>query len=77
MSCLPREYATSSFSPLFGLVSTHNGSVYENNGRVLKCGHEVCAGELDRSIEDDPNFAMFILPCDRLLGGYEPVGDCP
>lgn len=21
--------------------------VFENNGRILKCGHEVCAGEFD------------------------------
>jgi hypothetical protein len=24
-------------------------TVYENNGRILKCGHEVCAGERGRS----------------------------
>jgi hypothetical protein len=24
----------------------HRDLVYENNGRILKCGHEVCAGEL-------------------------------
>lgn len=41
-------------SLLFRLALICNGAVYENNGRVLKCGHEVCVGELVRSI-DDPN----------------------
>lgn len=79
MSCMPREYATfsSSFSsPLSRLVLICNGLVYEYNGRILKCGHEVCAGELDHSI-DDLDSALFIVPCNRLLGGYEPFGDRP
>jgi hypothetical protein len=38
----------------FRLALICNGAVYESNGRVLKCGHELCAGELVRSI-DDPN----------------------
>jgi len=77
VSCVPREYATFSFSsPLFRLVLIRSGLVYEYNGRILKCGHEVCAGELDHSI-DDLDSALFIVPCDRLLGGYEQLGDRP
>lgn len=34
--------------PRFRLMLICNRSVYENNGRILKCGHEVCAGESGR-----------------------------
>jgi hypothetical protein len=57
-------------------VLIRSGLVYEYNGRILKCGHEVCAGELGHSI-DDLDSALFIVPCDRLLGGYEQLGDRP
>ena len=47
MSRMPREYATSSFTPV-RLLLIPRDLVYENNGRIMKCGHEVCAGEPGR-----------------------------
>ena len=44
MPCMPREYATSS-SIRYASTDPPQLLVYENNGRILKCGHEVCEGE--------------------------------
>ena len=49
--------------------------VYENDGRILKCGHELCAGEL--GLWSNLSIALLKLAWVRLLGRHEPVGDCP
>jgi len=49
---MPREYASSSSAPV-GLKLIRRDLVYENNGRILKCGHEVCAGEFNRNFLPD------------------------
>jgi hypothetical protein len=42
----------------FSCLSRMSDIVYENDGRILKCGHELCAGWRRRSIHVKP--ALFI-----------------
>lgn len=68
MPCMPRKYDTFPILPhVLRLVLIRGGLllVYENNGRILKCGHELCAGEFDR-LGWSPGLALFILACEQI-----------
>jgi hypothetical protein len=70
VSCVPREYANASVTYVWFPLNLRCAVYEDNTGRILKCGHEVCAGKAERVVyvQEFPLFTRRATDCLEDMG---------